>query len=113
MPSQHALVAKIYAQQSKTLLNDRDLTREDRAFMRSSAQFGSGLWLNAIPSLQQFRCASAVFKTMLQIRLCLVLGFTENLDRCKCGMQSDTSMRQGRHWMTKCPTHNKMRDSNL
>jgi hypothetical protein len=34
MPSQHALAAKIYAQQSKTLLNDRDLTREDRTFMR-------------------------------------------------------------------------------
>ena len=58
---------------------------------------------------------SAVFKMMLQIRLCLVLEFTENLDRCKCGMQSDTGMQQGRHWMTKCPkahrgiTHNKMR----
>ena len=79
MPSQHALAAKIYTQQSKTLLNDRDLTREDQAFMQSSTQFGSGLWLNAIPSLQQFRCASEVFKMLLQIRPCLVLGFTENL----------------------------------
>ena len=97
MPSQHALAAKIYAQQSKTLLNDRDLTREDWAFMWSSSRFGVVLWLNAIPSLQQLRCASAVFKTTLQIRLCLVLGFTESLDPCKCGMQSDTSMRQDRH----------------
>ena len=50
------------------------------------------------------------------VRLCLVLGFTENLYRCKCGMQSDTGMRQVRYWMTKCPkphrviTHNKMQD---
>ena len=37
MPSHHAVAAKIYAQQSKTLLNVRDLTREDQAFMWSSA----------------------------------------------------------------------------
>ena len=39
----------------------------------------------------------------MHIRLCLVLGFTKSLHCCKCDMQSDTSMRQDGHWMTKCP----------
>ena len=34
-------------------------------------------------------------KMLLQIRLYLVLGFTESLDCCNRGMHSDTSMRQG------------------
>ena len=68
--------SKIYAQ-SKPLFNDRDLTREARAFMRSSYQCGSGCGSTPSPPSQQFRGASAVFKRMLQIRLCLVLGFIE------------------------------------
>ena len=42
MPSQHAFATKIHAQQSKMLLNDRHLPREDQAFMPIVPNFGQG-----------------------------------------------------------------------
>ena len=95
---------------------EQELARLAGKVMRSSTQLGSGWWLHAIPSLQQFKCASPVLKVMLPIRLCLVLGFTDTIVACKCGMRGDAHMQQGRHWMTKCPkahriiVHNKTRD---
>ena len=116
MPSQNSLSNEMYKAQCKRLLNDQDLSREDRAWMLSCTQNGAGLWLNAIPSLQKFKCPPVVFKAMLQIRLCLPLAYADGVQQCKCGMLADNAMRLGRHWMTKCPkghriiTHNKVRD---
>ena len=113
MPSQHDLSQRLYTRRNRTLLSDRRLSREDRAFFLSGSQEGAGVWLNAVPSIYKFRCASAVFKIMLQIRLGLHIGHTDTITRCKCGMMADTSFRNGRHWMTKCPKGHRIIIHNL
>ena len=116
MPSQHALSAKLYSLRKKSMLADPQLSREDRAWFLSCSQFNAGSWLHAIPSIRRFKCGSAEFKTMLQIRLGLYVAHTEHITECKCGAKADTSFRNARHWMTWCPKgrrillHNRTRN---
>ena len=103
MPSQNTLSKPIYALRRKELLLET-MTREDRAWKLSCGQFGAGSWLNCIPMLKRFICASSVFAVMLQIRLGLVLKSAELVTHCKCGTDATRSraMQNGRHWMTVC-----------
>ena len=103
MPSQKILSTPIYVQRRKELLQE-PMTREDRAWKLSCGQFGAGIWLNCIPMLKRFVCASSVFAVMLQIRLGLWLKSAELITQCKCGDEATRSraMQNGRHWMTVC-----------
>ena len=64
----------------------------------------------------RFRCPSAVFKVMLQFRLCLPLAFSWGVEKCDCGADADIPFWYGWHWSKRCGkacrnlNHNRVRD---
>ena len=116
MPSQHILSERLYRTRREQLLNVPEQSDEVRAFRLSNCQFNAGAWLNCIPSLRKFKCSTAVFKVMLQFRLCLFLANSEGVKECACGQKADSSFLYGWHWTTRCGkavrilNHNRVRD---
>ena len=82
MPRQHVLSEKLYTNRRKELLRAPGQSDEVRAFRLSNCQFNAGSWLNSIPMLSRFKCSSAVFKVMLQFRLCLPLAYSDGVKEC-------------------------------
>jgi hypothetical protein len=115
MPTQHVLSERLYATRRKELLK-AEQSDEVRAFRLSNCQFNAGSWLNSIPMLKRFKCSSAVFKVMLQFRLCLFLAFSNGVKECACGEKANVTFKYGWHWTTRCSkavrilNHNRVRD---
>ena len=116
MPRQHVLSEKLYTNRRKELLRAPGQSDEVRAFRLSNCQFNAGSWLNSIPMLSRFKCSSAVFKVMLQFRLCLPLAYSDGVKECACGQKADYTFKFGWHWTTRCSkavrilNHNRVRD---
>ena len=116
MPKQFKLTEKLYESRKKDLLAVPEQSDEVRAFRLSNCQFNAGAWLNSIPTTARFKCSSAVFKTMLQMRLCIFLAFSNGVKQCECGDTAGASFLYGWHWATRCAkacrnsNHNRVRD---
>ena len=97
MPSQHVLSEKLYTNRRKELLRAPGQSDEVRAFRLSNCQFNAGSWLNSIPMLSRFKCSSAVFKVMLQFRLCLPLAYSDGVKECARGQKAGYTFKFGWH----------------
>ena len=117
MPRAKRLCQPLYAKVAEKIQKDSSIHKEDRAEILSGAQEGAGDWLQAVPSIKVFRATSHVYKTALQMRLCINPAFAEEVEQCKgCTKKTDLNMQRGRHWRTECKSglrinsHDKLRD---
>jgi hypothetical protein len=81
------------------------------AWLKSCAQFGSGTWLHAVPTLDCFRCTEDEFVVMMRSRLKMVMPVASALDipLCKCGAAHDARLEGGGHYHCSCSAVSALR----
>ena len=97
---------KMTVAELKELLKDAgEVDRRHEAWLRSCAQYGSGLWLQAVPMLACFTASPDEYKLMVSARLLLPLYQSSPLhmpkcSHCKC--DHNAGFVSGAHWHAKC-----------
>ena len=111
---QHVLSKRLYEKHAEVILDmvRRPLSPEGkahRAHLRSQMGFNAGRRFDAVPTLQCFRTASAIFRVMLRLRLYMddptglrLGGVCPLCDRGAPGKYEACGVSSLRHYQTQC-----------